>query len=239
MFKFGKKKQRNHVQYDRSGRDLITVLKPKSPISEQYRTIRTNLEFTAIDDELQTMVITSASSGEGKSTTSSNLAVVYAQQGKRVLLVDCDMRRPTAHFTFRLSNGIGLSTVLAKKTTVEKATHSTQVENLDLIAAGPIPPNPSELLSSKMMDRVLEELKAIYDVIILDAPPMMQVADTRLLARKVDGVVLVVGCDKSDRQMVVKAKEQLMLADAHILGVVLNKREPQGSDDYYYYYAYE
>lgn len=239
MFKFGKKKQRNHVQYDKSGRDLITVLKPKSPISEQYRTIRTNLEFTAVDDELQTMVITSSSSGEGKSTTSSNLAVVYAQQGKRVLLVDCDMRRPTAHFTFRLSNGIGLSTVLAKKTTVEKATHSTQVENLDLIAAGPIPPNPSELLSSKMMDRVLEELKAIYDVIILDAPPMMQVADTRLLARKVDGVVLVVGCDKSDRQMVVKAKEQLMLADAHILGVVLNKREPQGSDDYYYYYAYE
>lgn len=238
MFKFGKKKHK-HIQYDKTGRELITLLKPKSPISEQYRTIRTNLEFTAVDDELQTMVITSASSGEGKSTTSSNLAVVYAQQGKRVLLVDCDMRRPTAHFTFRLSNGIGLSTVLAKKTTVEKATHSTQVENLDLIAAGPIPPNPSELLSSKMMDRVLEELKANYDIIILDAPPMMQVADTRLLARKVDGVVLVVGCDKSDRQMVVKAKEQLTLAEAHILGVVLNKREPQGSDDYYYYYAYE
>ncbi|WP_214759973.1 CpsD/CapB family tyrosine-protein kinase [Exiguobacterium sp. s146] len=238
MFKFGKKKHK-HVQYDKTGRDLITLLKPKSPISEQYRTIRTNLEFTAVDDDLQTMVITSASSGEGKSTTSSNLAVVYAQQGKKVLLVDCDMRRPTAHFTFRLSNGIGLSTVLAKKTTVEKATHSTQVENLDLIAAGPIPPNPSELLSSKMMDRVLEELRANYDVIILDAPPMMQVADTRLLARKVDGVVLVVGCDKSDRQMVVKAKEQLTLAEAHILGVVLNKREPQGSDDYYYYYAYE
>ncbi|WP_214824775.1 CpsD/CapB family tyrosine-protein kinase [Exiguobacterium sp. s28] len=238
MFKFGKKKHK-HIQYDKTGRELITLLKPKSPISEQYRTIRTNLEFTAVDDELQTMVITSASSGEGKSTTSSNLAVVYAQQGKRVLLVDCDMRRPTAHFTFRLSNGIGLSTVLAKKTSVEKATHSTQIENLDLIAAGPIPPNPSELLSSKMMDRVLEELKANYDVIILDAPPMMQVADTRLLARKVDGVVLVVGCDKSDRQMVVKAKEQLTLAEAHILGVVLNKREPQGSDDYYYYYAYE
>lgn len=238
MFKFGRKKQK-HTQYDKSGRELITVLKPKSPISEQYRTIRTNLEFTAVDDELQTMVITSSSSGEGKSTTSSNLAVVYAQQGKRVLLVDCDMRRPTAHFTFRLSNGIGLSTVLAKKTTVDKATHTTQIENLDLIAAGPIPPNPSELLSSKMMDRVLEELKANYDVIILDAPPMMQVADTRLLARKVDGVVLVVGCDKSDRQMVVKAKEQLILADAHILGVVLNKREPQGSDDHYYYYAYE
>lgn len=238
MFKFGKKKHK-HIQYDKTGRELITLLKPKSPISEQYRTIRTNLEFTAVDDELQTMVITSASSGEGKSTTSSNLAVVYAQQGKKVLLVDCDMRRPTAHFTFRLSNGIGLSTVLAKKTTVEKATHSTQVENLDLIAAGPIPPNPSELLSSKMMDRVLEELRANYDIIILDAPPMMQVADTRLLARKVDGVVLVVGCDKSDRQMVVKAKEQLTLAEAHILGVVLNKREPQGSDDYYYYYAYE
>lgn len=238
MFKFGKKKHK-HIQYDKTGRELITLLKPKSPISEQYRTIRTNLEFTAVDDDLQTMVITSASSGEGKSTTSSNLAVVYAQQGKKVLLVDCDMRRPTAHFTFRLSNGIGLSTVLAKKTTVEKATHSTQVENLDLIAAGPIPPNPSELLSSKMMDRVLEELRANYDIIILDAPPMMQVADTRLLARKVDGVVLVVGCDKSDRQMVVKAKEQLTLAEAHILGVVLNKREPQGSDDYYYYYAYE
>lgn len=238
MFKFGKKKNK-HIKYDKTGRDLITLLKPKSPISEQYRTIRTNLEFTAVDDDLQTMVITSASSGEGKSTTSSNLAVVYAQQGKRVLLMDCDMRRPTAHFTFRLSNGIGLSTVLAKKTTIEKAKHSTQVENLDLIAAGPIPPNPSELLSSKMMDRVLEELRANYDIIILDAPPMMQVADTRLLARKVDGVVLVVGCDKSDRQMVVKAKEQLTLAEAHILGVVLNKREPQGSDDYYYYYAYE
>lgn len=238
MFNFSKKKSK-HNSYDQSGRELITVHKPKSPISEQYRTIRTNLEFTAIDGELKTVIITSSTSGEGKSTTASNLAVVYAQQGKRVLLLDCDMRRPTSHFTFRLPNGIGLSTVLAKKSTFDKAINSTRIENLDLLSAGPIPPNPSELLSSKMMDWLLSELKNQYYIIILDAPPLMQVADTRLLSRKVDGVVLVVSCDKSDRHMVVKAKEQLKLADAHILGVVLNKREPQGRDDYYYYYSYE
>ncbi|WP_396128577.1 CpsD/CapB family tyrosine-protein kinase [Exiguobacterium mexicanum] len=148
MFKFGKRKHK-HIQYDKTGRELITLLKPKSPISEQYRTIRTNLEFTAVDDDLQTMVITSASSGEGKSTTSSNLAVVYAQQGKKVLLVDCDMRRPTAHFTFRLSNGIGLSTVLAKKTTVEKATHSTQIENLDSDRSRPDSTKPVRVIVIK------------------------------------------------------------------------------------------
>ncbi|WP_058764616.1 CpsD/CapB family tyrosine-protein kinase [Exiguobacterium chiriqhucha] len=238
MFKFGKRKNVN-TQYDKTGRDLITLHKPKSPISEQYRTIRTNLEFTAVDDELRTIVVTSSTSGEGKSTTASNLAVVYAQQGKRVLLMDCDMRRPTVHFTFRLPNGIGVSSVLAKKTTLEKTVHETKVEGLHLLSAGPIPPNPSELLSSKMMTRLIEEAKEKYDVIILDAPPMMQVADTRILARDADGVVLVIGCDKSDRNMVLKAKEQLVMADAHILGVVLNRREPQGTDDQYYYYAYE
>ncbi|WP_215115813.1 CpsD/CapB family tyrosine-protein kinase [Exiguobacterium sp. s80] len=223
----------------KDARNLITVTQPKSPIAEQYRTIRTNIEFMAVDKEIQVMLITSATQSEGKSTTSSNLAVAYAQQGKKVLIIDTDMRRPTVHYTFKVANGLGLSSLLTRQAELEKAILPTKVDNLSILTAGPIPPNPAELLSSRAMENLILELRENYDVIILDAPPLLQVADSRITSKLTDGVVLVVGCTTSDRQRVLKAKEQLELAEAKILGVVLNRRELTDDSAYQYYYSYE
>ncbi|AFS71537.1 CpsD/CapB family tyrosine-protein kinase [Exiguobacterium antarcticum] len=224
---------------NKDARNLITVTQPKSPIAEQYRTIRTNIEFMAVDKEIKVMLVTSSTQGEGKSTTSSNLAVAYAQQGKRVLIIDTDMRRPTVHYTFRVANGLGLSSLLTRQAELEKAVLPTKVENLSILTAGPIPPNPAELLSSRAMEKLIEQLRGEYDVIILDAPPLLQVADSRITSKLTDGVILVIGCTTSDRQRVLKAKEQLELTEAKILGVVLNRRELTDDSAYQYYYSYE
>lgn len=224
---------------NKDARKLITVTQPKSPVAEQYRTIRTNIEFMAVDREIQVILVTSATQGEGKSTTSSNLAVTYAQQGKKVLIVDTDMRRPTVHYTFRVANGLGLSSLLTRQAEKEKAILPTKVDNLSILTAGPIPPNPAELLSSRAMEHLISQLREEFDVIIFDAPPLLQVADSRITSKLTDGVVLVVGCTTSDRQRVLKAKEQLELAEAKILGVVLNRRELTDDSAYQYYYSYE
>lgn len=224
---------------NKDARNLITVTQPKSPIAEQYRTIRTNIEFMAVDKEIKVMLVTSSTQGEGKSTTASNLAVAYAQQGKRVLIIDTDMRRPTVHYTFRVANGLGLSSLLTRQAELEKAVLPTKVDNLSILTAGPIPPNPAELLSSRAMEKLIEQLRGAYDVIILDAPPLLQVADSRITSKLTDGVILVIGCTTSDRQRVLKAKEQLELTEAKILGVVLNRRELTDDSAYQYYYSYE
>ncbi len=224
---------------NKDARKLITVTQPKSPVAEQYRTIRTNIDFMAVDREIQAILVTSATQGEGKSTTSSNLAVAYAQQGKKVLIIDTDMRRPTVHYTFKVANGLGLSSLLTRQAEKEKAILPTKVDNLSILTAGPIPPNPAELLSSRAMEHLVSQLRADFDVIIFDAPPLLQVADSRITSKLTDGVVLVVGCTTSDRQRVLKAKEQLDLAEAKILGVVLNRRELTDDSAYQYYYSYE
>lgn len=224
---------------NKDARKLITVTQPKSPVAEQYRTIRTNIEFMAVDREIQAILVTSATQGEGKSTTSSNLAVAYAQQGKKVLIIDTDMRRPTVHYTFKVANGLGLSSLLTRQAEKDKAILPTKVDNLSILTAGPIPPNPAELLSSRAMEHLVAQLREEFDVIIFDAPPLLQVADSRITSKLTDGVVLVVGCTTSDRQRVLKAKEQLELAEAKILGVVLNRRELTDDSAYQYYYSYE
>lgn len=218
-------RKKNDSLLDHRRRDLITIVNPKSPISEQYRTIRANLEFTSIGQKLQMITVTSASNGEGKSTTAANLAVVYAQLGKRVLLIDCDLRKPTAHHTFHLSSNVGLSTILVGRISFERALQPSDVERLTILAAGPIPPNPAELIASEQMAALLEVIRTQYDMIILDSPPMMQVADARLLANISDGTILVIGCENSDRQLVLKAKEQLERTGARMLGLVLNQRK--------------
>lgn len=218
-------------------RKLITKHLPKSSISEQYRTIRTNIQFSYLDGELKTLLVTSAGPGEGKSTTSANLAVVFAQQGKKVLLVDADLRKPTAHYTFTLLNTAGLSSVITKNATMEEAVEEGGVDNLYVLSSGPIPPNPAEMLDSNAMDEFMAEAKENFDLIIFDSPPILAVTDAQILANKCDGSVLVISSEKTEREMAIKSKELLETAKGKLLGVVLNNKKQRESGYYYYYYG--
>ncbi|MED3646432.1 CpsD/CapB family tyrosine-protein kinase [Halalkalibacterium halodurans] len=216
-------------------RELITHIKKNSPISEQYRTIRTNIEFAAVDRELKTIVVTSSGRGEGKSTTSANLAVVMAQNGHNVLFVDADLRKPTAHYTFRAVNTRGLTRVLMRQETLEEAIQETKVENLSLLTSGPIPPNPAELLNSKMMELIIKEVRDRFDIVIIDSPPLNAVTDAQILSSKCDGTVLVISSGKTQKEEALKAKDLLDKSNANLLGVVLNNKELRNSNMYYYY----
>ena len=219
-----------------SRRKLVTSIDPKSPISEQYRTIRTNIQFSAVDEDIQVLMVTSSGPMEGKSTTAANLAVVFAQQEKKVLLVDADLRKPTAHYTFNQTNTFGLTSVLAGQVPMNEAVNPTDVFNLSVLTSGPIPPNPAELMGSKSMDRFLKEAKQSYDIIIFDTPPILAVTDAQVLANLCDGSVLVVYSGKTEMDEATKAKELLTSAKGKLLGVVLNHKKLE-SNDYYYYYG--
>ncbi|PLT31777.1 CpsD/CapB family tyrosine-protein kinase [Peribacillus deserti] len=216
-------------------RKLVTQISPKSPISEQYKTIRTNIQFSSIDEEMQTILVTSPGPGEGKSTTVSNLAVVFAQAGKKVLLVDSDLRKPTAHYTFSFTNTFGLTNVLTKQMSFEKAVKGSDVENLDILTSGPIPPNPAELLGSKSMVELTKKLKELYDIILYDTPPVLAVTDAQVLSNMCDGVILVVSSGRTEKETAIKAKELLLGVQAKIAGVVLNNKDIKESSYYYYY----
>lgn len=218
-------------------RRLLAHNSPKDPVAEQYRTIRTNIQFSDTDQDIKSIVLTSTGPGEGKSTTASNLATVYAQQGLRVLLIDADLRKPTAHYTFRLENHVGLTNVLTKQSTLGQAVQTTEVPELFLLTSGPIPPNPAELLASNNMTELLKEMKEQFDMVIFDTPPVLAVADAQILANQVDGSILVVSSGKTDREAAVKAKELLLKANAKVLGAVLNNRKMEEGSDYYYYYG--
>ncbi|MBM7690770.1 capsular exopolysaccharide synthesis family protein [Peribacillus deserti] len=226
---------KNKKQLLQTKRKLVTQISPKSPISEQYKTIRTNIQFSAIDEEMQTLLITSPGPGEGKSTTVANLAVVFAQAGKKVLLVDSDLRKPTAHYTFSFTNTFGLTNVLTKQMSFEKAVKVSDVENLDILTSGPIPPNPAELLGSKIMGELMGKLKGMYDIILFDTPPILAVTDAQVLSNMCDGVIMVVSSGRTEKEMAVKAKEHLLGVQAKIAGVVLNNKDIKESSYYYYY----
>ncbi|MGM0804987.1 MAG: CpsD/CapB family tyrosine-protein kinase [Bacillota bacterium] len=221
---------------DLTQRSLITHINPKSPISEQYRTIRTNIQFASIDKDLKTLMVTSASPGEGKSTTVANLAVVLAQQGKRVLLIDADLRKPTVHYTFKVSNIYGVTNVLTRQRTLSEAIVTTTIPDVDVLPSGPVPPNPSEIIDSKSMTHLIEEAKALYDYVLFDTPPIMVVTDAQVLAHRVDGVIMVISSGKTEIESAIKGKELLENANAKILGTVLNEKEVK-KDNYYYYYG--
>lgn len=216
---------------------LITLTRPSSVIAEQFRTIRTNIQFSMVDQDLKTIVVTSAGPGAGKSTISANLAVTFASQGKKVLLVDADMRKPTVHKTFRLPNHDGLTTLLTEKDVqISNIAHRAPTEGLFIITSGVIPPNPSELLASKRMDRLMNELEQIFDLIIFDMPPVIAVTDAQIMASKVDGTIFVIPKGLTNKDMVLKSKDLLEKVHANVIGAIFNRVEITG-DNYYYYYG--
>ena len=216
--------------------NLITLLNPNSPISEQYRTVRTNLQFAVAGDQpLRSMTVVSSGPGEGKSTSAANLAVVFAQAGRKVLLVDADMRKATVHKTFGLSNEMGLSNLVSGQQAASSVIQATDVNNLSIITSGPTPPNPAELLNSRRMNVLMEELYQMFDLIIFDLPPVMTVADGLIMASKTDGTVLVIREGVTRKDSVLEAKNRLLQAKARILGVIYNGAEQVNESSYYYY----
>lgn len=223
---------------DRSAK-LITSLPPKSPISESYRTLRTNIQFAAVDQEnIKTILVTSTQPGEGKTVTSANLSIVMAQAELKTVYVHADLRRPTGHKIFNVQNVKGLTTYLGGQVSIEEIIQDTNIPNLSVITSGPIPPNPAELLASKKMEKFLDGLKEKFDMIIIDTPPILAVTDATILSKKVDGCLLVVSSGLTNKEMAAKAKQQLVNANAKILGVILNNKK-LSKKEYSTYYYYE
>jgi len=226
-----------------TGRDLaeklVAARHPRSSHAEAYRLLRTNIQVADVDHPVKTVLVTSPNPLEGKSVTAANLAVVMAQAGLRTVLVDADMRRPTQHRLFRLTNDLGLTNGLVQTDpALDGYVRTTDVENLRVLTTGQLPPNPAELLGSKRMQKLVAALKDQADMIIFDTPPCLPLADAAILARQVDGVVLVADAGKTRRDAVTKAKEAMERAGGRILGVVLNRVSPRSSGYYHYYYYY-
>lgn len=221
------------------GLNLVTQNDPKNPAAEAYRVIRTGIQFAQAGKELQTIALTSCTPNEGKSTTIANLAVVLTQAGKSVLLIDCDMRNPTVHKNFNLSNKVGLSSCISMGIALSDAVQKTSIEGLYALTGGVIPPNPSELLGSEQMKNVLQRAKEQYDYVLIDTPPVMPVTDALIVGRFVDGMILVIASAEIKVEMARDVKNQLVNAGANILGVVLNKvRSEHHGYGYGYYYYY-
>lgn len=201
---------------------LITVTEPRSPISEAYRTLRTSLDFAGLDRKLQTLAVTSAGVGEGKSTTLANLAVVTAQAGQKVILVDADLRRPSLHSLFGLENDAGLTTMMMDEGALAAPPlRETGIEGLSLLSSGPLPPNPAELMGSRRMEEVIAALAQRASTIFFDTPPVVAVTDAAVLATKVDGVLLVISAGKTRREYARSAVQRLQQINARLVGTVL------------------
>ncbi len=219
---------------------LITLRYPKSPISEAYRAMRTNLQYSSLDEPIRTLVVTSANPKEGKSTTLSNLGIVMAQSGKSIVLVDADLRRPMLHRIFQVQNKRGLTDLLLQETPVlDGCLQQTGIENLRILTSGPLPPNPSELLGSKKMQHLMDVLTAEADVVLFDTPPALAVTDAVVLGSQTDGVLLVTDAGKTRRGAARLAVENLRKVGATLTGVAMNRLSPRGlGRGYYYYYHY-
>jgi len=217
---------------------LITHLDPKSPVSEAYRTLRTNLQFSKIDHKLKTLLVTSSGPKEGKSTTAANLAIALAQVGQKVVLVDADLRRPVVHSIFGMEKDEGVTNYLMETIPYEKILKKTFHENLFVIPSGVLPPNPSELLASKSMEAMMQKLQQDFEVIIFDSPPVIAVTDAAILSTKVDGTILVVNSGNTNRDALARGNALLESVDAKLLGVLLNGVNVEGMYGSYYYYYY-
>jgi capsular exopolysaccharide synthesis family protein len=216
---------------------LITSKNSKSPISEAFRTIRTNIEFSSIDHKIKTILVTSTEPGEGKSVTVANLGVTMAMAGKRVLVIDSDLRNPTIHKIYEITNDDGLTNLLVNPDIKPTDILVSPYPNLYFLASGPLPPNPAELLGSQKIHQLFDTLKNEFDLILVDSPPVLAVADASILASYLDGVILVAASGQVSKDHILSARDQLQKVKANILGVILNK-VPEGSGSYYNYYYY-
>ncbi len=231
--------QRVNAQGKNGAPNVFAINQSRSLAVEAYRTLRTNLQFSSLDRPLHSLVVTSAVATEGKTTTASNLAVVMAQAGKRVVLVDADLRRPSAHKLFGLSNRTGLTIALVEEpSALNGILQVTGVENLRVLSAGPVPPNPQELLGSQRMEDLLHKLEEVADIVVLDTPPTLVVADANVLAARADGVLLVVNTGHTRRAAVQRAAEGLRQVGANLLGGVLNMVDTGAGRSSYYYDSY-
>lgn len=217
---------------------LITHLDPKSPVSEAYRTLRTNLQFSKIEGNIKTMLITSSGPKEGKSTTSANLAIAIAQSGKKVVLIDADLRRPVVHSIFGQDKANGITNYLMNDIRYEQMIKKSIMDNLSIIPSGVLPPNPSELISSQKMEELIGRLRSDFDMVIFDTPPVIAVTDAAILSTKVDGVLLIVSAGQTNVDAVLRAKSLLENVNARLLGALLNGVDVGGIYGSYYYYYY-
>ena len=219
--------------------EFISFEKPRSTISESYRSLRTSILFTAVEHKRKTILLTSSGPQEGKTTTAINLALIMAQAGEKTILLDADLRKPKIEKSFNISAEHGMTEVLAGTESLDSVIRKTDKNGLDIITCGSIPPNPSELLGSKKMDELLKELEARYDRIVIDSPPVLAVTDAVVLSGKVDGVIIVVRANETNRNAVLKSKEMLdTVKAANQIGVVLNMVDIDRTGGHYYYYHY-
>ncbi len=222
---------------DNSG-ELVSTHDSLSTYAESYRALRTSLLLSSAEHAPRTMLITSSHPAEGKTTIVANTAISLAQTGAKVVILDADMRRPRCHRILNTKNDIGLSTYLSRDVTLEEIIQTdTEIENLHVIPAGPVPPNPSELLSSVKLRILLAQLQETYDHIVIDSPPVIHVTDALIVSPQVDGVVLVVKSNHTPREAVARSKQALLDVNAKIFGVVLNHVDP-AREGYYYNYKH-
>jgi capsular exopolysaccharide synthesis family protein len=213
--------------------------KAKAQVAEQFRTLRTNIRYSSLGNEIKSIVVTSSMPDEGKSTIISNLAVAMANAGKRVIIVDCDLRKPTIHKRFSISNSQGLTNILVQDKKKTEIMIVTDIPNLYIIPSGPIPPNPSELLGSMAMKDTLEELTRIFDMVLIDTPPVLNISDAQILSALSQGTIIVASYGKSEKKALLNAKENIEKVGGKILGVVINKIPQKHNDSYGNYFSYE
>lgn len=199
---------------------------PKSLVAESYRTLRTNIQYSPSHNEMRSLVVTSPESSEGKSTICGNMAFAFAQDGKKVVLVDCDFRNPSLHKNFGIPNLVGLSDILERKASLEESIQKYS-ENIHLLPCGKIPENPSEMISLDVMDSLLKELKEKYNIIILDSPSIKTFTDAQVLSVKADGTLLIARAKKTKKESIIEAKNLLVKVGANVIGTVLNGSDNQ------------